>query len=163
MTRLLDLIASRSAFCPHPSSAAPCNHLRESPVRGHHPASAASRQQQMTKREHAMQSRRSAASLCSMRRNEDACRSRRPRNEMEIEMATATALKPSVPKQLPAPNSDFYEFADAARRGTGDREEGARLHGDESPAHHQQVLGRGLVSVRAAPVVQGVGHRRTRH
>jgi alkylation response protein AidB-like acyl-CoA dehydrogenase len=31
---------------------------------------------------------------------------------MEIEMATATALKPSVPKQLPPPNSDFYQFAD---------------------------------------------------
>jgi alkylation response protein AidB-like acyl-CoA dehydrogenase len=27
-------------------------------------------------------------------------------------MATATALKPSVPKQLPPPNSDFYHFAD---------------------------------------------------
>ena len=26
------------------------------------------------------------------------------------------------------------------RRGTGDREEGARLHGDEGPADHQQVL-----------------------
>jgi glutaryl-CoA dehydrogenase len=31
---------------------------------------------------------------------------------MEIEMATATALKPSVQKQLPPPNSDFYQFAD---------------------------------------------------
>jgi len=40
----------------------------------------------------------------------DACRSRRPRNEMEIEMATATALKPPVPKQLPPPNSDFYQI-----------------------------------------------------
>src|SRR5437660_570836 len=28
-------------------------------------------------------------------------------------MATATALKPSVPKQLPQPNSDFYQLADA--------------------------------------------------
>src|ERR1700754_3224595 len=27
-------------------------------------------------------------------------------------MTTATALKPSVPKQLPPPNSDFYQFAD---------------------------------------------------
>ena len=27
-------------------------------------------------------------------------------------MTTATALKPSAPKQLPAPNSDFYQFAD---------------------------------------------------
>jgi glutaryl-CoA dehydrogenase len=42
----------------------------------------------------------------------DACRSRRPRNEMEIEMATATALKPSLPKQLPLPNSDFYQIED---------------------------------------------------
>ena len=40
----------------------------------------------------------------------DACRSRRPRNEMEIEMATATALQPPVPKQLPLPNSDFYQI-----------------------------------------------------
>jgi glutaryl-CoA dehydrogenase len=31
---------------------------------------------------------------------------------MEIQMATATALKPSVPKQLPPPNSDFYHFAE---------------------------------------------------
>ena len=27
-------------------------------------------------------------------------------------MTTATALKPSAPKQLPPPNSDFYQFAD---------------------------------------------------
>jgi len=32
---------------------------------------------------------------------------------MEIQMATAAALKPSVPKQLPQPNSDFYQLADA--------------------------------------------------
>src|SRR5262245_32125459 len=31
---------------------------------------------------------------------------------MEIQMATATALKRSVPKQLPPPNSDFYRLAD---------------------------------------------------
>jgi glutaryl-CoA dehydrogenase len=31
---------------------------------------------------------------------------------MEIEMATATALKPSGPKQLPPPNSDFFQFAE---------------------------------------------------
>jgi alkylation response protein AidB-like acyl-CoA dehydrogenase len=31
---------------------------------------------------------------------------------MEIHMATATALKPSTPKQLPPPNSDFYQFAE---------------------------------------------------
>src|SRR6266481_1275954 len=30
----------------------------------------------------------------------------------EIQMTTATALKPSVPKQLPPPNSDIYQFAD---------------------------------------------------
>jgi len=29
---------------------------------------------------------------------------------MEIQMATGTALKPSVPKQLPPPNSDFYDL-----------------------------------------------------
>jgi hypothetical protein len=27
-------------------------------------------------------------------------------------MTTATALKPSAPKQLPPPNSDFYQLAD---------------------------------------------------
>jgi hypothetical protein len=32
--------------------------------------------------------------------------------KVEIQMATATALKPSVPKQLPPPNSDFYQLAD---------------------------------------------------
>src|SRR5262245_38001456 len=31
---------------------------------------------------------------------------------MEIQMATVTALKPSGPKQLPPPNSDFYQFAE---------------------------------------------------
>jgi hypothetical protein len=31
---------------------------------------------------------------------------------MEIHMATATALKPSAPKQLPPLNSDFYQFAE---------------------------------------------------
>jgi glutaryl-CoA dehydrogenase len=31
---------------------------------------------------------------------------------MEIQMAIATAIKPSAPKQLPPPNSDFYELAD---------------------------------------------------
>jgi glutaryl-CoA dehydrogenase len=30
----------------------------------------------------------------------------------EIQMATAPALKPSAPKQLPPPNSDFYQFAE---------------------------------------------------
>jgi coenzyme PQQ precursor peptide PqqA len=31
---------------------------------------------------------------------------------MEIQMATATALKPSVPKPLPPPNSDCCHFAE---------------------------------------------------
>jgi alkylation response protein AidB-like acyl-CoA dehydrogenase len=31
---------------------------------------------------------------------------------MEMHMATATARKPSAPKQLPPPNSDFYNYAD---------------------------------------------------
>jgi glutaryl-CoA dehydrogenase len=31
---------------------------------------------------------------------------------MEFQMATATAIKPSTPKQLPPPNSDFYQLAD---------------------------------------------------
>src|SRR6516162_5755907 len=31
---------------------------------------------------------------------------------MEIHMATPTALKPSTPKKLPPPNSDFYQFAE---------------------------------------------------
>jgi coenzyme PQQ precursor peptide PqqA len=31
---------------------------------------------------------------------------------MEIQIVTVTALKPSVPKQLPPPNSDFYHFAE---------------------------------------------------
>src|SRR5215472_8597856 len=31
---------------------------------------------------------------------------------MEVHMATATARKPSAPKQLPLPNSDFYHYAD---------------------------------------------------
>src|SRR5262249_24179272 len=32
--------------------------------------------------------------------------------KMEIQMATSPAVKPSVPKQLPPPNSDFYQFAE---------------------------------------------------
>jgi glutaryl-CoA dehydrogenase len=31
---------------------------------------------------------------------------------METQMATSPAVKPSVPKQLPPPNSDFYQFAE---------------------------------------------------
>jgi glutaryl-CoA dehydrogenase len=31
---------------------------------------------------------------------------------MEIDMATATARRPSAPKPLPPPNSDFYQFAE---------------------------------------------------
>jgi hypothetical protein len=31
---------------------------------------------------------------------------------MEIQIVTVTALKPSVPKQLPPPNSDFYHSAE---------------------------------------------------
>jgi coenzyme PQQ precursor peptide PqqA len=31
---------------------------------------------------------------------------------MEIQMITVTTLKPSVPKRLPPPNSDFYHFAE---------------------------------------------------
>jgi alkylation response protein AidB-like acyl-CoA dehydrogenase len=31
---------------------------------------------------------------------------------MEFQMATDTAIKPSTPKQLPPPNSDFYQLAD---------------------------------------------------
>src|SRR5215475_11449161 len=31
---------------------------------------------------------------------------------MEIQMATATAVKPSAPKKLPPPNSDFYQLAE---------------------------------------------------
>ena len=32
--------------------------------------------------------------------------------KMEIQMATAPARKPSAPKQLQPPNSDFYQFAE---------------------------------------------------
>jgi alkylation response protein AidB-like acyl-CoA dehydrogenase len=31
---------------------------------------------------------------------------------MEFQIVTVTALEPSVPKQLPPPNSDFYQFAE---------------------------------------------------
>jgi coenzyme PQQ precursor peptide PqqA len=31
---------------------------------------------------------------------------------MEFQIVTVTALEPSVPKQLPPPNSDFYHFAE---------------------------------------------------
>src|SRR4030095_840778 len=48
--------------------------------------------------------------LCSMRWNETPVAVAGPRNEMEIEMATVTALKP--PKQLPPPNADFFQFVD---------------------------------------------------
>ena len=60
------------------------------------------------------------------------------------------------PKALPAPNSDFYQLVGRLdRRGKGDRQEGAHLHGDQGPADHQQVLVRRCVSVRAAAVIQG--------
>jgi hypothetical protein len=34
------------------------------------------------------------------------------------------------------------------RRGKGDRQEGARVHGDEGGAHHHQVLDRGRLSIQ---------------
>ena len=73
--------------------------------------------------------------------------------------ATAAAPVKKAPKQLPAPNSDFYQLVGRLdRRGKGDRQEGARLHGDQGPADHQQILVRRRVSVRVAAVVQGAGH-----
>jgi glutaryl-CoA dehydrogenase len=37
---------------------------------------------------------------------------------MEIQMATATAAKPSAkPKQLPPPNGDFYQIAETLSSG----------------------------------------------
>ena len=88
-----------------------------------------------------------------------------------VTMATATAVAAPVaaaaasvkkaPKQLPAPNSDFYQLVRRLdRRGKGDRQEGAHLHGDQGPADHQQILVRRCVSVRAAAVIQGAGPRR---
>ena len=77
--------------------------------------------------------------------------------------ATATvATKPAKqPKPLPAPNSDFYELdRNLERRGTGDREAGARVHGDQGRADHHEVLGRGRLSLRAAAGLQGAEHRR---
>ena len=40
-------------------------------------------------------------------------------------------------------------------------EQGARVHGDQGRADHQQVLDRGFLPVRAAAGVQGAEHRRT--
>ena len=63
-------------------------------------------------------------------------------------MTTATALKPSVTrKQLPAPNSDFYQLADVLTAEEQAIVKKVRdLHGDQGRADHQQVLGRGCVS-----------------
>jgi glutaryl-CoA dehydrogenase len=67
----------------------------------------------------------------------DACRSRRPRIEMEIEMATAAALKPSAPKQLPPPNADFFQFAETL--------------GDEERAIVKKV--RAYMETKVAPII----------
>src|SRR5262249_30726788 len=56
---------------------------------------------------------------------------------MEIEMATATALKPSAPKQLPPPNGDFFQFAD--------------LLGDEERAVAKKV--RAYMETKVAPII----------
>ena len=56
-------------------------------------------------------------------------------------MTTATALKPSARKQLPPPNSDFFQFADlltAEERATV--QQGARVHGVQGGADHHQIL-----------------------
>jgi alkylation response protein AidB-like acyl-CoA dehydrogenase len=47
-----------------------------------------------------------------MRWNETPAAVAGPASKMEIEMATATALKHSAPKQLPPPNADFFQFAE---------------------------------------------------
>ena len=70
-----------------------------------------------------------------------------PAIEMEIEMATATALKPSGTEAASGAEQRLLSIrGNAERRGTGDRQEGARLHGDQGRADHQQILGRGLRS-----------------
>ena len=71
--------------------------------------------------------------------------------------AASEAPVKRAPKQLPAPNSDFYQLVDVltARR-NGGRQEGADLHGNQGPAHHQQILVRRRVSLRAAAFIQGI-------
>jgi alkylation response protein AidB-like acyl-CoA dehydrogenase len=69
------------------------------------------RQQQMTKRQHAAQRLRPVVSLSSTPWSKPPA-TVAAAQRTEIEMATATALKPSVPRQLPPPNGDFYRFAD---------------------------------------------------
>ena len=66
-------------------------------------------------------------------------------------------------KPLPAPNSDFYQLVDVLTAEEKAIVKKVRdLHGDQGPADHQQVLVRRCVSVRAAAVIQGAGHRRAR-
>ena len=91
--------------------------------------------------------------------------------EGAVTMATATAVAAPVATAA-APVQESTEAAPRTeqrllpargrldRRGKGDRQEGAHLHGDQGPADHQQVLVRRCVSVRAAAVIQGAGPRR---
>ena len=82
----------------------------------------------------------------------------------ETYMTTATAArKTDAPKPLPAPEQRLLSARRGPDpRGTGGGEEGARVHGDQGPADHQQVLVRGRVSVRAAARRSRSWHRRAR-
>jgi len=76
-------------------------------------------------------------------------------------VATAAAPVKKVPKQLPAPNSDFYQLVDVLTA-----EEKAILKKVRTYMETkvqpiiQQILVRRCVSLRAAAVIQGAGPRR---
>jgi len=75
--------------------------------------------------------------------------------------AAAVVTPKHAPKQLPGAKQRLLPIGRRPdRRGTGDRQEGADLHGDEGPADHQQVLVRRCLSLRAAAVFQGAADRR---
>ena len=74
--------------------------------------------------------------------------------------AAATSVK-KAPKQLPAPNSDFYQLADVLTAEEKAIVKKVRTYMETKvAADHQQVLVRRCVSVRAAAVLQGAGPRR---
>ena len=58
-------------------------------------------------------------------------------------MATTTAVKPSVPKKLPPPNSDFYEFAESL------------------PAEELAIVKkvRSYMETKVAPIIKSTGSR----
>ena len=60
-------------------------------------------------------------------------------------------MEPPVKVALPKPDGDFYQMISTLSDGEQEvLKRVLRLHGKQGRAHHQQILGGGLFSIRAA-------------